>query len=208
MVPLLFIIVVLLVIVLIFYKKNRNTSNYTRGGSYELDKPLIGKEDSVYDNSAYSRVVAVDDNEMTGENIAGKTLDTLFKMYPSDYKKPSMKEALLKADLTEEQADKIVKACKDASEFAKENGLLFEGFTEEDAAAVAMYTYDFGSDEFESNPYRIIITSLVGRNYSSLQRASGILYLVMTALRKLPRVTGTTLYRGVRSGEVRRRPLP
>ena len=29
--------------------------------------------------------------------------------------------------------------------------------------------------------------------------ATGILYLVMTALRKLPRVTGITLYRGVRN---------
>ena len=62
-----------------------------------------------------------------------------------------------------------------------------------------MHVYDFGADEFESNPYRIINTSLVGRNYAGLQSASGILYLVMTALRKLPRVTGMTLYRGVRS---------
>ena len=62
-----------------------------------------------------------------------------------------------------------------------------------------MHAYDFGADEFESNPYRIINTSLVGRNYAGLQSASGILYLVMTALRKLPRVTGMTLYRGVRS---------
>ena len=34
---------------------------------------------------------------------------------------------------------------------------------------------------------------------AGLQRASGILYLVMTALRKLSRVTGMYLYRGVRS---------
>ena len=58
-----------------------------------------------------------------------------------------------------------------------------------------MYTYDFGSKDFESNPYRII-----NRN-AEMQRASGLLYLVMRALRKLPRVTGRTLYRGVR-GEV------
>ena len=70
-------------------------------------------------------------------------------------------------------------------------------FTEEDAAAVAMYTYDFGSKDFESNPYRIINR----RNFAEMQRASGMLYLVMSALWKLPRVTGRTLYRGVR-GEV------
>ena len=64
-----------------------------------------------------------------------------------------------------------------------------------------MYTYDFGSKDFESNPYRIINRSLVGRNFAEMQRERGLLYLVMSALRKLPRVTGRTLYRGVR-GEV------
>ena len=59
-----------------------------------------------------------------------------------------------------------------------------------------MYTYDFGPKDFESNPYRI-----TNRSFAEMQRASGLLYLVMNALRKLPRVTGRTLYRGVR-GEV------
>ena len=129
----------------------------------------------------------------------GKTLDTLFKMYPPSFVRPTMKEALLKACLTEKQADEVIEACRNSAEFVKADGKLFEGFTEEDAAAIAMYTYDFGPGEFESNPYRIINTSLVGRNYAGLQRASGILYLVMTAMRKLPRVTGKSLYRGVRS---------
>ena len=71
--------------------------------------------------------------------------------------------------------------------------MLFEGFTE-DVAAVAMYTCDFGSKDFESNPYRIINR----RNFAEMQRASELLYLVMSALRKLPRVTGRMLYRGMR----------
>ena len=58
-----------------------------------------------------------------------------------------------------------------------------------------MYTYDFGPKDFESNPYRI-----VNRNFTEMKRASGLLYLVMSGLRKLPRVTGRTLYRGVRGG--------
>ena len=69
---------------------------------------------------------------------------------------------------------------------------------------VAMYTYDFGSNDFETNPYRIINR----RNFTEMQRASGLLYLVMRALRKLPRVTGRTLYRGVRGGESGQGPLP
>ena len=71
-----------------------------------------------------------------------------------------------------------------------DEGRLLEGFIE-DAAAVAMYTYDFGSKDFENNPYRII-----NRNFAEMQRVSGLLYLVISALRKLPRVTGGTLYRG------------
>ena len=59
-----------------------------------------------------------------------------------------------------------------------------------------MYTYDFGSKDFESNPYRII-----NRSFAEMQRASGLMYFVMSAPRKLPRVTGRMLYRGVR-GEV------
>ena len=68
-----------------------------------------------------------------------------------------------------------------------------------------MYTYDFGPKDFESNPYRIINRS----NFAEMQRVSGLLYLVMRALRKLPRVIGRTLYMGVR-GEVSldKGPLP
>ena len=69
---------------------------------------------------------------------------------------------------------------------------------------VAMYTYNFGSKDFESNPYRI-----VNRNFAEMQKASGLLYLVMRALRKLPRVTGRTLYRGCEGrGESGQGPLP
>ena len=85
---LLFVIIVLLVIVFIFYKKSRDSSSNKRGGGYELDKPLMDKEDSIYDGSAYSRVIAVDDNEMNGGKTTGKTLNALFKVYPPSYKKP------------------------------------------------------------------------------------------------------------------------
>ena len=69
---------------------------------------------------------------------------------------------------------------------------------------MAMYTYDFGSKNFESNLYRII-----NRNFAEMQRVSGLLFLVMSALRKLPRVTGRMLYRGVKGrGESGQGPLP
>ena len=109
-----------------------------------------------------------------------------------------MKEALEKAELTEKQANMVCSACDVAVSVIADEEELLKGITEEDAAAVAMYTYDFGGNEYENNPYRIINKGLVERNYAELQRASGLLYLLMSALRKLPKVTGKVLYRGVR----------
>ena len=45
-------------------------------------------------------------------------------MYPPSFVRPTMKEALLKAELTEKQATEIVEACKDAAEFVKVDGKL------------------------------------------------------------------------------------
>ena len=50
---------------------------------------------------------------------------------------------------------------------------LFEEFMEEDAAAVAMYTYDFGPNNFENNPCRIINRSLVGGTTLSCRGQAG-----------------------------------
>ena len=132
-------------------------------------------------------------------NVSAKNMESvLSNLYPKGYVRPTMKEALEKAELTGKQMNMICSACDIAVSVISGKGKLFEGFTEEDAAAVAMYTYDFGGKEYESNPYRIINKSLVGRNFAELQRASGLLYLLMTALRKLPSMAGKKLYRGVR----------
>ena len=80
----------------------------------------------------------------------------------------------------------------------KNDGLLTKGFTEEDAEVIAMYTFDFGPENYEMNPYRMVNRELIGRNTKTLMEVKDLLYLVMHALRKLPRVTGQTLYRGVR----------
>ena len=73
-----------------------------------------------------------------------------------------------------------------------------EGFGAEDAAAVGLYTFDFGRDEdYERNPYRVINRALASRAEGELERASGLVLVVLRSLRKLPRCTGRTLYRGV-----------
>ena len=176
---------------------NNSNTKTTKGENAKIIKP---SPLSTVDVTGRLRAVVTSDKDDQGTITTGKALSKLDNLYPSGYAKPSMKEALTKAGLSKAQANSVVDACNSLAKTLREEGeKLFEGFTEEDAAAVAMYTYDFGSNEFESNPYRIVNKSLVGRNYAALQKASGLLYLVMAALRKLPRTTGRTLYRGVRN---------
>ena len=56
-----------------------------------------------------------------------------------------MKEALIKADFTAKQSDRVVGACREPSRVCVGWWKLFDGFTEEDMAAIAMHAYDFGA---------------------------------------------------------------
>lgn len=178
---------------------NSNSSNNNDGDS--LNEPLIDDISNEVPINEYFRAVSAPDDEMESASPAAVKQSVFTRLYPSDYTRPTMKEALLQAEFTTKRIKLICDACENAAYFAMDEGRLFEGFTEADAAAIAMYTYDFGPKEFEYNPYRILNRSLAERSYADLQKASGIMYLVMTALRKMSRVTGTTLYRGVR-GEI------
>ena len=185
--------------------KRDNGKNVVLTPADDEDEPTIdnpiqdgqfkGEELSEVNN--HSRIVSSINDE---ENAAAviREISPIKNLYSKRYVKPTMKEALLEADLTEKKAEMVCSACENAASIKADEGELFEDFTEEDAAAIAMYTYDFGLKDYESNPYRITNKSLAGRNYADLQKARGLLYLIMTALRKLPRVTGKTLYRGVR----------
>ena len=184
----LFLLILIVVILLIaFFVYVRNTRRKEEDGV-----PLGSIKDR--------RRVLTDIGEDTSRMATGSTASTMAGIYPEGYTKPNMRSALLEAGLTEEQADKICAACTAVSERAKKEGKLFEGFTEDDAAAIAMYTYDFGSDNFESNPYRLINRSLSSNDPTQITKIRGILCLVMVALRKLPRVSNKILYRGLRRG--------
>lgn len=181
------------IIILVMLKKNKD--NLERDA--ELDAPLINER---IDSDNYSRLVAVSSGEVDSPVVAENTKSVLYNLYPHDYVEPTVKEALAKTGLADELVELIFSACENSARHVMEEYTVPDGFTETDAIAIAMYTYDFGRRCFENNPYRIINSSIVNRDFAGLQRASGILYLVMKALRKLPRVTGRTLYRGVKSG--------
>ena len=92
----------------------------------------------------------------------------------------------------------MMKVCYVTAQKLYDEGKLPAYFFVDDAAAVAMYTFDFGPKEYDHNPYRIINRELNGRTANGLIRIRDALYLLMKALRKLPIVKGKTLYRGVK----------
>ena len=57
----------------------------------------------------------------------------------------------MSAGLTADMADYATRICTKAGLDAKKNGKLFNGFTEEDAANKALYTFDFGPSNFENS---------------------------------------------------------
>ena len=128
----------------------------------------------------------------------------------SGCKKSKIAEALRSAGVNWAQARRAAETCIQAGVRAAQRGWLFDGFTAEDAAAVALYTLDFGPNGYAYNPYRLINRALIrtteelktkGINAEEAMKTTGVGRLaltVMQALRKLPRTTGRTLYRGLR----------
>ena len=118
-------------------------------------------------------------------------------LYPRSYGIPTMIEALKEAGLREKgKVKQIVEACEKAGMNAVRGGNVPEGFTVADAAAVAMYTFDFGDDDGEYNPYELIDDALAFEGRAESVR--GILFVLMRALRKLPRCEDRLLYRSLR----------
>ena len=99
-----------------------------------------------------------------------------------------------------------------AAEFAKKAldklaQLNAPGLTIEDATAIFCYTYEMNESdkkkygEKTESPYRVLNSSLsVDRRSTALKKTRGFLFLLLQALRKLPRhiPVSHTLYRGLR----------
>lgn len=126
------------------------------------------------------------------------SINTLKWLYPSDYKRPDMETALIAAGVNEEFAGEIVEKCYENANLLEEEGRLGFRVTKDDAAAIAMYTYESSTEGYGMNPYRIINNALLSKDPEELKKVKDILYLVMTALRKLPIVHGIVLHRGIR----------
>ena len=69
-----------------------------------------------------------------------------------------------------------------------------------EAEAVAIYTYDFGPDNMEKNPYYVVNKFLRERDESLVNKYLAYIIYLLRGLRKLEAPKSDVLYRGVKSG--------
>lgn len=130
-----------------------------------------------------------------GEKLS--RLGDLGQLYPPGYTPPTLLESAKEAQIHE--AELVVDACNDVAAWAEHNGSLRgTRMTKEDAASIALYTFDFGESERESNPYRVVNNALFDRSSLRLRRLRAVLWRLLFGLRSLPRFTSRVLYRGIK----------
>ena len=124
----------------------------------------------------------------------------------ADFKKkpPTLEEALRSMEYEDVKAKELSKLFLDRA-----NGKLEEfeapGITPENVAAIFCYSFQCNEKnncEGLESPYKKLNNSLsIGRNNGSLKKTRGFLFLLLQALRKLPRYTPAkgVLHRGIRA---------
>lgn len=185
-------IIVIAVIFIVLRRANR--------GFYARNNIEIELDNSNYYSRVVDRFRGGDDNDSACAlaNEAGSDVSSYAFLYPGVYTPPTISMALREAGLDKVKAEYAETLCMRAATAAENEGRLEAGITKDDAAAIALYTYDFGPGDFESNPYRILNTALASNNSNDLKRVRGLIFIVTRALRKLPICENITLYRGIR----------
>eukprot|EP00727_Mastigamoeba_balamuthi_P009817 m51a1_g5458 hypothetical protein (1344) ;mRNA; f:232243-237797 len=123
-------------------------------------------------------------------------LGDLARVIPPEYSPPPLLQAAREAKI--HAAEEVVESCMELAAHTVPRELKERhGLTDEDVAAIALYTFDLGSVLYDLNPYRVLNSALFERNTLALRSVRGLLYRLLQALRKLPPVTGAVLHRGV-----------
>ena len=188
--------IVVIVVLVILLKKQSNSI-----GDKEKRSGLI-EGSYVRLTNIYPRVVEKDvqTNFLTYEPQKLVDYKDIYTgLYPENYRVDSIRDALGEAGYDIDRTSEIMGRCEYAAESARGEGNLPDGFTINDAAAVALYTYDSGDSTPERSPYRLINKALTGETNEELRKVRGMLFVMLSALRKLPRFEMATLYRGVRN---------
>ena len=119
-----------------------------------------------------------------------------YKEIPTDFYE-TLEESLETAEF--ENVKSLMKYSMEIARYLARKGLLSNlKMTQADVMALSIYTYDFGQEHFEANPYRVINKVLGERNTGKATKLRGYILRLLAALRKLPGYEKTkTLYRAV-----------
>ena len=165
-----FVCVIMVIVVAFIVWNGLNHGPKSRGEAQELEEPILsGDQDSSVG---------------------------ILDLYPEGYTKPTLENALVNAGVEGEKAAGISSMCYRHAEKLMEEKKLPKGVTLDDAAAIALYTME--ADTLKQNSYRMINEALLRGGPEAVEPVKDLLYLVVSALRRMPTVYNKTLYRGVR----------
>jgi len=118
------------------------------------------------------------------------------ELFPPGYTPPGLAEAAREAGIRD--ADAVAAKCLRKAQMDKSAG-LYDAYEldVEDAATILMYTADRGGDLHEWSPYLVINQALDTRDPQLLFATRHLIWKLLAALRKLPRVYGKSLFRGI-----------
>ena len=118
------------------------------------------------------------------------------ELYPANYEPPGLAEAAREAGIRDAEA--MARKCLMRAQQDQASGKYDKYELDvEDAATILMYTADRGGDLHRFSPYLVINQALESRDPKLLYAARHLIWKLLTALRKLPRLYEKTLFRGL-----------
>lgn len=149
-------------------------------------------------NTSSGRLDEIVQDDCCKEDEDVSPVISAYERTPPDFYE-TFEESLKSANFKNVQA--MMKYSREIATYLDKQGVLGRlGMTKADGMALAVYTYDNGVDDFESNPYRIVNKILRDGNQDEGIKLKGYILRLISALRKIPPYSEKkkkTLYRAV-----------
>lgn len=176
---------------------------------YELKSDTEELESATTESLAFSSERFSFNEEEGMAEEGGETVECINKLSAlfTEFKRkkpPSLKEALESMGYGGENSEKLAEMFAEKGK-GKLGELNVPGVTAEDAAVIFCYTYEWGTEKFgdsTGSPCRKLNNSLsVDRSAAAIRKTRAFLFLLLQALRKLPRYVPEdyVLYRWIRA---------
>ena len=133
-------------------------------------------------------------------------IDTFYKMrYANDtfsdtYQMSMDKAGFCTAKLKDGATNSMGAVLQESLNYIVRNAADAKGMTSEDILSITAYSFDFGPDNMNCNPYYIVNNILLHRNTADIERYFGYILYLIKGLRKLGPIPCNTLYRGLKDG--------